>query len=80
MGTLTAEERNKLPTSDFALPGRRYPIPDINHARDALARVAQHGTPQEKIAVRRAVYRKFPSLKDGDHDKDARKDTDKDGM
>jgi hypothetical protein len=50
--------------SSFALPSKRkYPINDIAHARNALARVAQHGTPSEKRRVRAAVVRKYPSLK-----------------
>ncbi len=49
--------------STFALPKqRKYPIPDASHARNALARVAQHGTPAQKAKVRRAVKRKFPSI------------------
>ena len=37
--------RKKLKKSSFALPEEeKYPIPDIDHARNALARVAQHGT------------------------------------
>src|SRR5688500_16102576 len=36
--------RKKLKKSSFALPEEeKYPIPDIEHARNALARVAQHG-------------------------------------
>lgn len=38
---LTAEERDALPDSAFALPGRRYPIPDASHARAALSRAAE---------------------------------------
>jgi hypothetical protein len=50
--------------STFALPRQRaYPIPDISHARNALARVAQYGTEGEKSKVRKAVYKKFRSLK-----------------
>lgn len=41
MSRLTAAERNALPDSAFALPGRRYPIPDATHARDALARASE---------------------------------------
>ncbi len=63
MAELNAEERNALPDSAFALPGRRYPIHDLAHARNALARVAANGTPQEKAAVRAAVYRRYPRLK-----------------
>ena len=62
MAKLTAEERKKLPKKDFALGGGRYPIPDKNHARNALARVAQHGSASEKAKVRRKVHSKFPGI------------------
>ncbi|GAA4406351.1 hypothetical protein GCM10023168_21060 [Fodinibacter luteus] len=40
-----AANRKKLKKSSFALPEQeKYPIPDIDHARNALARVAQHGS------------------------------------
>jgi len=69
---LTTEERNKLPDADFALPKeRKYPIPDISHARNALARVAQSGTEAEQAQVRAAVERKYPELKKADGDTDA---------
>ncbi len=38
---LTTNARKKLPKSDFALPGRRYPVEDDAHARDAKARASQ---------------------------------------
>jgi hypothetical protein len=38
---LTAKSRDKIGTSEFALPGRRYPIEDKVHARNAKARAAQ---------------------------------------
>lgn len=41
MPRLTTEERNALPDEAFALPGRRYPIPNATHARDALARASE---------------------------------------
>ena len=41
MATLTTARRKKLPSSDFALPGRRYPVEDKAHARDAKARASQ---------------------------------------
>ena len=41
MSKLTAAQRNTLPDEAFALPGRRYPIPDATHARDALARASE---------------------------------------
>lgn len=43
----------------------KYPIPDMKHARNALARVSQKGTPAERQAVRSKVYAKFPGLKEG---------------
>jgi hypothetical protein len=48
--------------SSFALPGRRYPINTKKRARNALSRVAQHGTPAQKATVRRKVARKYPSI------------------
>lgn len=61
-GHLTTKERHALPAKDFALPGARYPIEDKAHARNALARVAQHGDSHEKAAVRQAVHRKYPAI------------------
>jgi hypothetical protein len=63
MAKLTSEKRKKLPAKDFAAPGRKYPIEDAAHARNALARVAQHGTPAEKNDVKRAVAKAFPNIK-----------------
>ena len=71
--TLSYKERQNLSKGDFALPGKgggpegkqggSYPIPDESHARNALARVSQHGTPAEKEKVRAAVRRKYPGIK-----------------
>jgi hypothetical protein len=62
MAKLTYKKREKLPGKAFALKGRRYPIADKAHARNALARVSQHGTPAEKAEVRRKVHGKFPDI------------------
>lgn len=72
MSKLTSRDRRRLPSSDFALPGKgegkegkgsgSYPIPDEAHARAALARVAEFGTAEEKAEVRRKVREKFPSM------------------
>ena len=62
MAKLDAKERKALPNSDFALPGRKYPIENKNHARDALALVAQHGNAQEIAEVHRKVRAKYPSM------------------
>jgi len=64
MAKLTSRGRKHIKKANFALPAqRKYPIHTLNHARNALARVAQHGTPAQKSRVRRAVYRKWPSLR-----------------
>lgn len=62
MAKLTSKERKKIPGKEFALPGRRYPIEDKAHARNAKARVAQHGSPAEKKKVDAAVARKYPGM------------------
>lgn len=59
MAELTAAARRRIPKGSFALPGRRYPIEDRSHAQNALARVSQHGTPDEKAKVRAAVMRRY---------------------
>jgi len=63
---LTTKARKALPKTSFALPGKRaYPIEDKAHARNALARVSQHGTPAEKKKVRAAVHKKYPKIGEG---------------
>lgn len=62
MAKLTARGRKRIKPSNFALPGRRYPIHDRTHARAALAMVTKHGTSSEKKRVRNAVARKFPTM------------------
>lgn len=59
---LTAAARNKISGKNFALPGRRYPIEDASHARNALARVSQFGSSSEKAAVRSKVHAKYPGM------------------
>lgn len=41
MAKLTTQERNSLPSSEFAGPDRSYPIENASHAQNALARVSQ---------------------------------------
>jgi len=63
MARLSTQERKGLAASSFAEPGKRaYPINDESHARNALARVAQHGSPAEKTQVRAAVHRRYPDI------------------
>lgn len=67
MAELTAKKRKALPDRTFAIPEeRKYPIPDRQHAANALARVAQNGSPEEKRRVKAAVKRKFPDLPSSD--------------
>ena len=62
MSKLTSAERSKLPKKDFAVKGGHYPIEDENHARNALARVSQFGSPAEKAEVRAKVHAKYPGI------------------
>lgn len=63
MARLSSRRRRKLPKKSFALPGKRkYPIDTKKRARNALARVSQHGSPSQKRRVRAAVKRKYPSI------------------
>lgn len=59
---LTARARKRLEDDDFALPGRRCPIHDLAHAKNALARVALHGTAEEEKIVRRKVHKRYPEI------------------
>lgn len=66
MAELTEKGREHIKAKNFALPGGRYPIHDMAHARNALARISQFGSPEEKAKVRAAVARKYPSLGGGE--------------
>ena len=64
MAELSYKQRENLPDSSFVYPGeRKYPIHDLAHARNALARVSLFGSPEEKSHVRAAVYARYPGLK-----------------
>lgn len=70
LGTLSTKQRKDLPASDFVFPEtREYPIPDIEHARNALARGAQNETGARLRKIRNTVYRRYPQLKKGSDDK-----------
>ena len=70
MAKLTAAARKKISPSNEAVPKKdsktggavsgSYPIPDISHARNALARSS--GKPVA-AQVRSKVYAKYPQLK-----------------
>jgi hypothetical protein len=58
---LTSRGRKRMKARQFALPGKRFPIPDASHARNALARAAAL-PPAERQKVRRKVKARFPSI------------------
>lgn len=70
MAKLTSKQRKRIPAGDFALPGKRsksggkggYPIEDAAHARNALSRVSQFGTPSQQATVRAKVKSKYPGI------------------
>lgn len=63
MAKLSSKARNKLPKKDFAVPGKKaYPIEDKSHARNALARVSEFGSPSQKAEVKAKVHKKFPAI------------------
>jgi len=64
MAKLTSRGRKRIKRSNFAIPEKRaYPVHDKAHARAALSRVSQHGSPSQKKRVRAKVYRRYPSLR-----------------
>lgn len=61
---LTTKARKKLPKSDFAGPGKSFPIPDKSHADAALRDIprAEHAgnlTLEEASKIRARAYRKL---------------------
>lgn len=66
MAKLKAATRNKLPAKDFAGPDRSYPINDMSHARNALARASGNAGPELKAHIRAKVHKKFPGIKQHD--------------
>ena len=72
MAKLSYGARTAMPKKSFAIPSRKtasnpagkggYPIPDASHARNALARVSQFGSPAEKAQVRAKVHKAYPGI------------------
>jgi hypothetical protein len=62
MGKLNAAKRNALPGGDFAGPDRSYPDENPSHARNALARVSEYGSPEVKAEVRAKVKKDWPAI------------------
>lgn len=69
---ITMKEREKLPSKDFALPGKgsgrggkgpgSYPIDTAGRARNALSRGAQNASPAEQATIKRKVKAKYPGI------------------
>ncbi len=64
MSKLTTERREEIPGGDFALPGRRYPIHDENHARAALS-MAHYASAAEQAEIKRKVHARYPQIGQG---------------
>ena len=63
MAHISTAQRNKLSTSEFALPAqRKYPVDTKNRARNALSRVSEYGDSATKAKVRAKVHAKFPEI------------------
>lgn len=64
----TAKQRKSMPASNFAGPGKSYPIvnasgqKDARIARNALARSAQYASPAVQAQVKKKVANSFPSI------------------
>lgn len=72
MARLTAKQRKSLPASKFAGPGRSYPIPDANHAKEAKIQASRavhqgrmSGAEEKRIDV--AADRVLHKSKPGNH-------------
>lgn len=60
---MTAKRRNRMKASSFGVSSKRkYPLDTAARARNALARVAQHGTSTEQAQVRKKVRARYPSI------------------
>lgn len=59
----TKAGRAAMSPDDFAIPERMmYRIDDAAHARDALGRVVQAGSPADIARVRAAVAKRYPGI------------------
>lgn len=56
-------KRSAMKASTFAVPSRKaYPINTPGRARNAIARVQQHGSASDKKAVYAKVRAKYPGI------------------
>jgi hypothetical protein len=62
MAKLTASQRKKLPSSAFAIPGKRaFPIHNRSHAKAALS-MLHYATPAEQATIKRKIKRRYPDM------------------
>jgi hypothetical protein len=61
-GQVVPKKYRGLKPGQFALPPGRYPDNTIGRARNALARVAQNGTPAQQATVKAKVAKKYPGI------------------
>ncbi|MBD3004720.1 hypothetical protein [Streptomyces sp. 5-10] len=59
---LDAKRRKQLDDSDFALPGRRYPVDTPERARVAIKYAKQYESPENQAKVIAAVKRRYPDM------------------
>jgi hypothetical protein len=69
---LKMKQREKLPSKDFALPGKgtgkggkgpgSYPIDTKARARNALSRGAQNASAGQQAEIKKKVAAKYPSI------------------
>ena len=67
MSKLTAAQRKKIPSKDFAIPSKApgsgsYPVENESHARNALARSSGKAV---EAKVRAKVHAKYPNMGKG---------------
>ena len=67
MAKLTSKARKALPSSDFAGPGRSYPIPDKSHAVNAKARATQMEAAGKLPPSAASKIKRAANLKLGNH-------------
>jgi uncharacterized protein (UPF0303 family) len=79
MVDLTAAKRHKMPSSEFALAGERFPINDKNHARLAISgaprsmhagNISASTAASIKAKARKKLAKPFGSLAPSDGDGD----------
>lgn len=69
-GQSSAGKYKSLPKSSFAGPNGTFPINDLAHARNALARA--HFSPNPE-AIKKKVYAKYPELKKRHQEREGKK-------